>query len=332
MQDIRISAVTRRARCRPKLGLGFGAAIAFLLTGAVSTSLEAASDQHAARTEATRALAHKFLVHEYDREDMEGAYHRYASRDFIQHNPHIGNGTTAHAAFFRRMERASGGPVKRFNVTDMLLVDGDLFAVYHHAYLGKDDPGRIFVDIWRVANGRIVEHWDVIQPIPAKVANANGVGCGIGEGYAAAMTEQGRSVLQPACGLPDPGHSREASLATLEAYTGGIRAGAIKEAILTYLSPDYRQHSPFIPDGRDGAIAWLSGEYGKGSPARPVMGPMRTIAQGDFVLQHRLTYHPDTGQRTANVDIFRMRGGQITEHWDLSQPVPDRTASGHEMW
>jgi predicted SnoaL-like aldol condensation-catalyzing enzyme len=51
-------------------------------------------------------------------------------------------------------------------VTDMLLVDGDMFASFHHVYHSSQDPGRMFVDIWRVKDGRISEHWDVKQTVP----------------------------------------------------------------------------------------------------------------------------------------------------------------------
>jgi predicted SnoaL-like aldol condensation-catalyzing enzyme len=72
------------------------------------------------------------------------------------------------------------------NVNNIVLVDGDLFALHHHAFAAPDDPGRVSVDIWRVDRGKIVEHWAVRQAIPSTMAHANGMACGKGDDYAGA--------------------------------------------------------------------------------------------------------------------------------------------------
>ncbi|MDX3810360.1 MAG: nuclear transport factor 2 family protein, partial [Bosea sp. (in: a-proteobacteria)] len=49
----------------------------------------------------------------------------------------------------------------------------DLVWLHVHSTERPDDRGRAIVDIFRVKDGRIVEHWDVIQPVPEKAANGN---------------------------------------------------------------------------------------------------------------------------------------------------------------
>ena len=54
-----------------------------------------------------------------------------------------------------------------------VVADGDLVALHLHSQESPDDPGRAIVDIFRVENGKIVEHFDVIQSVPATTANGN---------------------------------------------------------------------------------------------------------------------------------------------------------------
>ena len=54
-----------------------------------------------------------------------------------------------------------------------VLVDGDLVAIHSHVTSGPGDRGMAVVDIFRAQDGKFVEHWDVIQPVPENAANAN---------------------------------------------------------------------------------------------------------------------------------------------------------------
>jgi predicted SnoaL-like aldol condensation-catalyzing enzyme len=53
--------------------------------------------------------------------------------------------------------------------------DGDYVILHVHSVREKDTRGRAIVDIFRLENGKIVEHWDVVQEIPEKAANTNGM-------------------------------------------------------------------------------------------------------------------------------------------------------------
>jgi predicted SnoaL-like aldol condensation-catalyzing enzyme len=279
----------------------------------------------------TRVVALAFLQ-QWAQGDLEGAYARWAVPDFTQHNPEIPDGVAGHREFMAEMAAKSGEARGWANVTDLLLVDGDLFATLHHAFRSPQDPGRLFVDIWRVDAGHIVEHWDVIQPFPASSANRNGLACGVAEDYGSAL-KYPSDPTQPACGRPDPRASRDSTLSTVDAYTHELSQGEVRQAIERWFSPDYRQHSPGIADGAAGAIAHLEPEHGKAAKAHPrAVTPMRIIAEGDLVLMHRLVQYPDAERPSANIDIFRVTNGHISEHWDVKEPVPDGTRNGHGMW
>lgn len=287
-----------------------------------------ASD-HAALTAQTRVVANRFLRRMFVDGNVRAAYDENATEGLIQHNPHMANGLEAHRAFFRERFRQAGPDTAWANVVNMILVDGDLFAVHHHLFTGPEDRGRVFVDIWRVAGGKIVEHWDVIEPIPATFANTNGVGCGNARDYRSARALPD-PIVHPTCGLPSPTARRDESLAVLQSYAGGLRAGDAAAAVDRWLSADYRQHSPLMEDGKAGAKAFLTRQFGNRQQA-PKMGPSRILADGDFVLDHRVTTRAD-GSQAVYVDIFRITGGQITEHWDVKQPVPAVSANANGMW
>jgi SnoaL-like domain len=64
---------------------------------------------------------------------------------------------------------ASRSEIKR------VFADGDYVILHVHAVREPETRGNAIVDIFKLENGKIVEHWDVVQPIPEKAANANGM-------------------------------------------------------------------------------------------------------------------------------------------------------------
>ncbi len=54
-----------------------------------------------------------------------------------------------------------------------VIAEDDLVVLHYHLKMTPDDLGQAVVDIFRVEDGRIVEHWDVLQPVPAESANTN---------------------------------------------------------------------------------------------------------------------------------------------------------------
>ena len=61
-------------------------------------------------------------------------------------------------------------PRSRFEIKH-ILVDGDLAAIHLYGQVRSDQPGGAVVDLFRLENGLIVEHWDVLQPIPETAIN-----------------------------------------------------------------------------------------------------------------------------------------------------------------
>ncbi len=95
-----------------------------------------------------------------------------------------------------------------------------------------------------------------------------------------------------------------------------------------YFSPDYVQHNPVIPNG-SGAIATLIPTLKKDLSYEIGM----VVAEGDLVMVHG-RYVGWGPKPLVAVDIFKVRGGRVVEHWDVMQEeVPAAaTASGNPMF
>ncbi len=102
--------------------------------------------------------------------DPETAADKYMGPTYTQHNPEVPDGLDA----FKGAIGGMHGQFPDFS-TDVkrVLVDGDLVAIHHHVKMTPDELGSSVVDIMRIEDGRIVEHWDIIQPVPEQAANEN---------------------------------------------------------------------------------------------------------------------------------------------------------------
>ncbi len=96
---------------------------------------------------------------------------KYIGDKYIQHNPFVPNGAEPFYTYFEghfKKNPKSKAIIKR------AAADGDLVFLHLNSKENDQDPGSAIVDIFRVENNKIVEHWDVIQEVPTKgMANQN---------------------------------------------------------------------------------------------------------------------------------------------------------------
>jgi predicted SnoaL-like aldol condensation-catalyzing enzyme len=93
----------------------------------------------------------------------------YISKDFVQHNPSLADGPEGVKALIQRL--VSQGVEKQKIEFKHVIVDGDV-VILHSRYEMAGKEWR-FIDIYRVENSRLVEHWDAMMQMPENRANNN---------------------------------------------------------------------------------------------------------------------------------------------------------------
>lgn len=143
------------------------AAAVAMLALALSPAAHASAEQEAANKAAVLAFYEQGL----NQKDAEAAL-KYVGDRYVQHNPNAADGPEGFRkfiGFLREKFPQSRSEIKR------VFTDGDYVILHVHAVRQPGDRGSAIIDIFRLEQGKIVEHWDVVQPIPEQSANPNGM-------------------------------------------------------------------------------------------------------------------------------------------------------------
>ena len=235
---------------------------------------------------------------------------QYVGAAYIQHDPGFAAGLQGLTSGLSAQFAANPGltvDIKR------VYTDGNIVVVHSLIRTTPDDRGTAAADIYRLEAGKAAEHWAVRQAVPATAANANTMfSPPDGRGPSNAVTLEGQNT------------------AVVQAFDDTLfnkhDLSVIPDAVLE----NYIQHNPTFPDGRQGLIDGVTQTF----KAVPQLSHdlKQVYADANTVVLYTNT-HLSTGDRgLAIVDLYRLQGVRIAEHWDVIQPVPESSANGNSMF
>jgi len=140
---------------------------------ALAMAFGSAQSAEAAKCRLTpKTVATRFMTTFYIDKQVRKAFETWVDPGYIQHNPMAATGRDAAIAFLEPF--FASNPNVTYSIK-RIIADGNLVAVHAHGKFAPDDRGVAVVDILRIKGCRVMEHWDVVQPVPEKMANTNGM-------------------------------------------------------------------------------------------------------------------------------------------------------------
>lgn len=128
-----------------------------------------ASENMTVKQEANRQIVLDFYEKALNQKNLDVAM-SYLGNRYTQHNPNVKDGPVGlsdYILFLREKFPQSHSEIKRS------FVEGDYVILHVHSVREPGTLGRAIVDIFKLENGKIVEHWDVAQAVPEKSENNN---------------------------------------------------------------------------------------------------------------------------------------------------------------
>ncbi len=217
----------------------------------------------------------------------------YIKEDYIQHSPTVKDGRAGILEMLNFLKTLPKPAKEAPSPIIRVIGEGDLVAVHLDIkFMGKRTA---VIDLFRLENGLIAEHWDAGQPQT-------------GQGDAIITMTNGQVAI-------DETTDTEVSKALIDTFYREVFERQNIDEARKFLNGDYIEHSQV-----QSLLA------GVGSFVKM----HRVIAEGDFVVAQ--CEYTAVGKTFAGYHIFRCADGKIAEHWSVEQEVPVVMAHGNGMF
>lgn len=208
--------------------------------------------------------------------------------DYIQHNPAVKQGRTGITEMINYLKTLPPPPEGAKSPIIRAIQDGD-FVVTHLdiQFMGKR---MAVIDLFKLKDGMLTEHWDAIQTLP---------------------DERGKSITSTN-GTTDIDHN---ALAENSKHTVSLFYDAVinKRSAQQFISSGYAERDRVIKESGKTLTDHIA--------ERQDIKLHRTIAEGDFVVVQ--SQFNKSGKWFVLYEIFRVANNKIAEHWSVEQIVPD---------
>ncbi len=222
------------------------------------------------------------------------AIETYFAEPYIQHNPQVPTGL---AAFKGLADQAiAKNPTFKYQMI-RVLADGNI-GIAHGIYEGFAKVPLVGFDVFRLKDGKIVEHWDNLSPVAANNPSGHSQTDGPTEVTDLDKTEANKKLVSEFVNLLVTG-----DFAKMPNFVDG---------------DNYIQHNSNIADGLSGLSAGLKAMAEAGITMQFTKNQY-IYGQGNFVLA--VSEGEFGGKPTAFYDLFRVKSGKIAEHWDVISTI-----------
>ncbi len=226
--------------------------------------------------------------------NVRAAVEKYTGDRYTQHSTGVRDGVEGFVEFF--LPFIERNPVRDIRVVRSL-VDGNHVFVHVYQDINNGASRWVTTDLFDTdENDKIVEHWDVISAFTDGSVNGHTQVDGPTE-----VTDLDKT---------------DANKALVKAFVEDVLVGHQLDKIEQYVSESYLQHNSAVQNGRAAFVAFMNGP-GKTMAYKNVF---KIIGQGNYVMVYSLV--TAAGTDMAVFDLLRVEDGQLAEHWDNMEPVP----------
>jgi predicted SnoaL-like aldol condensation-catalyzing enzyme len=219
----------------------------------------------------------------------------FVLEDYKQHNPTVAQGRAGITGMINYLKTLPPPPTGAKSPIIRAIQEGDLVVTHLDIqFMGKH---MVVIDLFKLKDGMLAEHWDAIQEMPDQIGLDITATNGMANIDEKASAENNKQVVN-------------------RFYESIIN----RQLSIELIRPDYIEHDPSVIDSGKKLGIYLSDD-----PDREIK-IHRVIAEGDFAVVQ--SQFKRGGKAFVLYDIFRVDINMIAEHWSVEQAVPEGIEAG----